>query len=91
MGADVFGDAPTVPTKIPKPATLKGLRPPALVIVAGSTRVHHPGPGRPQGRQRLANARVETVRRRDPLRAADDARRPGRRADAGAAGDVATA
>ena len=42
MGAEVFGDAPTVPTKIPKPATLKDLRPPALIIVAGSTRVHHP-------------------------------------------------
>ena len=40
LGSDVFGDAPTVPTKIPKTVTLMGLRPPALVIIAGSTKVH---------------------------------------------------
>ena len=51
IGADVFGEAPTVPTKIPKPATLKDLRPPALVIVAGSTgcTTHGGSPARPGG------------------------------------------
>lgn len=61
MGADAFGDAPTVPTKIPKPATLKDLRPPALIIVAGSTRVHHPRRVAKKAGQRLVNSRVETL------------------------------
>jgi pimeloyl-ACP methyl ester carboxylesterase len=61
MGADVFGDAPTVPTKIPKPATLKDLRPPALIIVAGATRVHHPRRVARRAGLRLAACRVETL------------------------------
>ena len=61
MGAEAFGDAPTVPTKIPKPATLKDLRPPALIIVAGSTRVHHPRRVARRAGQHLANSRVETL------------------------------
>jgi pimeloyl-ACP methyl ester carboxylesterase len=62
MGADVFGDAPTVPTKIPKTVTLMGLRPPALVIIAGSTKVHAKRRVARKAGQRLPNAKVETVR-----------------------------
>ena len=61
MGADAFGDAPTVPTKIPKPATLTELEPPALVIIAGPARVHHPRTGRPEGRTAAGRRRVETL------------------------------
>ena len=61
MGADVFGDAPTVPTKIPTPAALTGLGPPALVIMAGATRVHAKAQVARKARQRLPDARVETV------------------------------
>jgi pimeloyl-ACP methyl ester carboxylesterase len=62
MGADVFGDAPTVPTKIPKTVTLMGLRPPALVVIAGSTKVHAKRRVARRAGQRLPNATVETVR-----------------------------
>jgi hypothetical protein len=61
MGAGVFGEAPTVPTKIPKPATLKDLKPPALVIVAGATRVHHARRVAQKAGRRLADVRVETL------------------------------
>jgi pimeloyl-ACP methyl ester carboxylesterase len=61
LGAEVFGQAPTVPTKIPKSATLKGLKPPVLVIVAGSTRVHHPRRVARKAGERLANSKVETI------------------------------
>ncbi len=62
LGSDVFGDAPTLPTKIPKTVTLMGLQPSALVIIAGSTKVHAKGRVARKARQRLPGARVETVR-----------------------------
>jgi hypothetical protein len=61
MAAAVFGEAPTVPTKIPKPATLKGLKPPVLVIIAGSTKVHHPRRVARKAGERLPDSRVETI------------------------------
>ncbi len=51
MGADVFGDAPTVPTKIPKPQTLTSIQPPVLVIVAGFQPGARPAEGRAAGRR----------------------------------------
>jgi hypothetical protein len=61
MGADVFGDAPTVPTKVPKPQTLTSIQPPVLVIVAGSSRVHDRRKVAGRAGRHLANSRVETL------------------------------
>ena len=61
MGADVFGDAPTVPTKVPKPQTLTNIQPPVLVIVAGSSRVHDRRKVARRAGRHLANSRVEML------------------------------
>jgi pimeloyl-ACP methyl ester carboxylesterase len=58
---EVFGKAPTVPTRIPSAATVSALRPSALVIVAGSTKVHSGRRVARNARRRLPGARVETI------------------------------
>ena len=61
MAADTFGGLPTVPTRIPKAATVAALTMPALVIVAGRSRVHNKGQVARRAGSRLPHVRVEIV------------------------------
>jgi hypothetical protein len=51
----------TVPTKIPSATTLQTLRPPALVITAGRTKVHSETRLRRNARKRLPVAQLQSV------------------------------
>jgi len=59
--ADLFGDAPTVPTKIPPAQALSALQMPVLVIVAGRSRVHQVSTVAKRAGGRIPHARVETL------------------------------
>ncbi len=60
-GAGAYPKAPTVPTKIPKPAALAPLRLPVTVVLGGASRVHPVRRVARNARRRLPDVRIETL------------------------------
>ncbi len=61
LAADGFGNAPTVPTKVPSPAALAGVDMPVTVVLAGRSRVHQVRKIAKDAGRRLPQARIEIV------------------------------
>ncbi len=61
LAADAFGNAPTVPTKVPSPAALTAVQAPVTVVLAGRSRVHQVRRIAKNARRRLPQVRVEII------------------------------
>ncbi|MGS0688213.1 alpha/beta fold hydrolase [Nakamurella sp. GG22] len=61
LAADGFGNAPTVPTKVPSPTALAAVDMPVTVVLAGRSRVHPVRRIARNASRRLPQARIEII------------------------------